>query len=335
MKTLETFIHIDKRDQFIRDMANAFKKSRILFTSLELDIFTVIGNESKSCKNIAEQIAVNEKALERLLNALVSLGFLNKKVGQFSNKVESLLFLSKESPNYLGDLMHIASLWENWSRLTDTIKIGRPPAYEELSDKDEEWLEASILSSYRETRIYADRIVKQIPLQNPSRMLELGAGSANFSIEFAKVYPRLTSIAYELPKIAPITQKFINRSGLSDRVSTLAGNFLTDDLGQDYDFVLISDVIAEYSFPVILKLIKKVYDTMKYGGVIAIIDSFFNDDRTGDEEAIMKSLNMLVNTLDGDVLNDTDIWFTLREAWFTDIYKIETNFGKSIVIGFK
>ena len=166
-------------------------------------------------------------------------------------------------------------------------------------------------------------------------MLDLGAGSANLSVEFARAYPRLNVTAFDLPNVAKITQKFVDRSGLNDRITVQSGDFNTDDLGTDYDFVLISDVISEYSFSTIMKLLKKVYDALKFGGVVAIIDTFFNDNRTGGEEAVMKALNMLVNTLDGEVLNNTDIWFAMREAWFSDIYKIETNFGKSIIIGFK
>lgn len=335
MKTLETFINIEKRDQFIRDMAYSFMKSRILFTSLELGIFTVIGNENKTASEIANEINCNEKALEKILNALVNLGFLTKKYNQYANKVDSLLFLCKDSPNYLGDLVHIASLWENWSNLTETIKIGHPPKYSSLNEKDENWLEAFTLASYRESRIYASKIINQIPLKNPLRMLDLGAGSANLSIEFARAYPRLNVTAFDLPNVAKITQKFVDRSGLNDRITVHSGDFNTDDLGTDYDFVLISDVISEYSFSTTMKLLKKVYDALKFGGVVAIIDTFFNDNRTGGEEAVMKALNMLVNTLDGEVLNNTDIWFAMREAWFSDIYKIETNFGKSIIIGFK
>lgn len=335
MKTIDNFIHIESKSHYIKEMADSFQKSKILFTSLELGVFTIIGNESKSCAEIAEEAKCNQHALEKLLNSLVNLGFLNKKFDLYSNKIDSLLYLSKESPNYLGDLLHLASLWDNWSNLTDIIRIGKPINYKSLNEKEEKWLESFILSSYRESKIYLDQVIKHIPLNNPKRMLDLGAGSANFSIEFAKIYPRLSITAFDLPRVAEITQKFIDRSGFQERITTVGGDFLTDEIGNEYDFVLLADILSQFSFNKVMEILRKVYDSLNYGGAIAILDCFFFDDRTGPAEANIHSLNMLINTIDGEVLNDTDIWFALREAWFTNIYKVNTDFGKSLVIATK
>lgn len=335
MKTIDTYIQIDNKDQFIREIACSFQKSRVLFTSLELGLFTIIGNESKSCDKIAEEANCNSKALDKLLNTLVNFGFLNKKYDQYSNKIESLLYLSKESPSYLGDLLHIASLWENWSQLTDIIRVGHPAKYRSINEMSNEWLESFILASYKASKSYVDQIIRHIPLNNPRRMLDLGAGSANFSIEFAKIYPRLQITAFDFPRVIEITKKFISRSGLNDRINTLAGDFLVDDIGNEYDFVILADILSQFSFETNMDLLKKVHDSLNFGGTVAVLDCFYNDQKTGPEEANLQSLNMLINTLDGEVLNDTDIWFALREAWFTNIYKVRTNFGKSLIIATK
>lgn len=335
MKKLETHINIEKKDQFIRDIAHSFKKSRILFTSLELGLFTIIGNEARSLRSIAEESNCNERSLEKILNALVNMGFLIFKNGFYSNTADSLIFLSKESPNYLGDLMHIAALWDNWSNLTEIVRKGKPVNYQSLSEKSDEWLEAFILASFRESKNYANIITRQIPAQNPMKILDLGAGSGVFSIELAKLYPKAQIYCFELPRVAELTQKFIDRSGLNERIHVISGDFLKDDIGSDYDLVLISDVLSEYSFKTVMQTLTKVYDAMKFSGVVAIFDYFFDDKRTSPTEVVTHSISMLINTLEGEILNNTDIWFAMREAWFSDIYKIETNFGKSLVIGFK
>lgn len=335
MKTIDTFIEIENKDQYIKNIASNFQKSKVLFTSLELGLFTIIGNEFKSCEKIAKEANCNSKALEKLLNTLVSMSFLIKKYNEYSNTIDSLIFLSKDSPNYMGDLLHIASLWENWSKLTDVIRVGHPIDYKSINEKDEEWLEAFILASYRASKSYTDKVIKHIPLINPRRMLDLGAGSANFAIEFAKIYPRLSITAYDFPRVIDITQKFIARSGMGERIETMKGDFLVDEIGNEYDFVLLADVLSQFSFKTNMSLLKKVYDSLNFGGTIAILDSFYNDKLTGPEGANFTSLNMLVNTLEGEVLSETDIWFALREAWFSNIYKINTNFCKSLVIAVK
>ena len=335
MKISEQKLVIDPKPMYYKEIAQSFQISRILFTSLELDIFSKIGNESKTLHQIATESNLNENPLGRLLNALVNLGFLEKKDDLYLNKVDTLLYLSNDSPNYLGNLMHIASLWDMWSDLTYSIKEGKPRKYKNLWEKDEKWLESFILSTFNDAKQYANQIVPSIPLTNSLKMLDLGAGSGIYSIEFAKLYPKISIIAYDLPQVIPITQKFIDRSGYKDRISTYGGDFTKDEIGVGYDFIFISDVLSEYPYRTTLDLLKKAYNALNFGGVIAVFETMYNDERTGPKEAIMQSLNMLVNTMGGDVLNDTDIWFALREAWFDDLYKINTDFGKSLVIAFK
>ena len=62
----------------IRELAASFQKSRILLSGFELDIFTNIDKSGTTNHQIANNLYLNEKACERLLNALVSLGFLTK-----------------------------------------------------------------------------------------------------------------------------------------------------------------------------------------------------------------------------------------------------------------
>ena len=82
-----------------------------------------------------------------------------------------------------------------------------------------------------------------------------------------------------------------------------------------------------------MDLIKKVYYAIKPGGKIIIHDYIIDDDRTSPEEAALFALNMLVNTKAGDTYIYTDIWIMLQEAWFRDIYRIDTEKGTSLIIG--
>ena len=86
----------------IREFAASYQKSRILLTGFELDIFTSIEKSGKTSKQIANNLHLDERACERLLNALVSLGFLSKHNQHFYNTTESYTFLSKKSANYFG-----------------------------------------------------------------------------------------------------------------------------------------------------------------------------------------------------------------------------------------
>jgi predicted transcriptional regulator len=108
----------------IREFSSSFQKSRILLSGFELDIFTNIEESGITCNQISHNLNLDEHACERLMNALVSLGFLKKQNKLFFNTAESSAFLSRKSPDYLGGLMHSNHLWNTWSNLTKVIKKG-------------------------------------------------------------------------------------------------------------------------------------------------------------------------------------------------------------------
>jgi len=81
----------------IREFASSFQKSRILLSGFELDIFTNIEESGITNKQISYNLILDEHACERLMNALVSLGFLKKKNHLFYILQRVLLFVQKES----------------------------------------------------------------------------------------------------------------------------------------------------------------------------------------------------------------------------------------------
>ena len=84
----------------IREFAASFQKSRILLSGFELDVFTNIDESGTSNNQISTNLHLDQHACERLLNALVSLGFLTKQNDLYFNTEESFTYLSKKSSDY-------------------------------------------------------------------------------------------------------------------------------------------------------------------------------------------------------------------------------------------
>ncbi len=59
-------------------LSRAFQKSRILLTAYELDVFTVLGDEEKSSRDISDAICADQRGTDRLLNTLCALNVLKK-----------------------------------------------------------------------------------------------------------------------------------------------------------------------------------------------------------------------------------------------------------------
>ena len=319
----------------IRDLASSFQKSRILLSGFELDIFTNIDDSGSSNIQIAKKLILDEHACERLLNALVSLGFLDKKKDLFYNTTDSFTFLSKNSPDYLGGLMHSNHLWNTWSNLTQVVKSGISAHPSEINLRGGDWLFSFINAMHDRAKKQAPQQLKNIDLTGVKSTLDVGGGSGAYSMEFITKKPEIQATVFDLPNVIPITKKFLDKEGFSDRISTHVGDYTKDILPKGFDLVFMSAIIHSNSLEINRDLIKKCYDSLNKNGRIVIQDWVMNYDRTQPLAGAVFAINMLVGTEAGDCFTEQEVSEMLIGAGFKNISKIEFESGLSQVTAWK
>jgi len=319
----------------IREFASSYQKSRILLSAFELDIFTNIDESGSESNQIASTLSLDKHACERLLNALVSLGFLTKKSKVFFNTAESFTFLSKKSPEYLGGLMHSNHLWTTWSNLTSVVKTGMSAHPAEINERGEEWLFSFINAMHDRGKKQAPQQLANIDLSVTKSVLDIGGGSGAYSMEFVSKKPGIEATVFDLPKVIPITKKFIDKEGYSGKIKTYTGDYTTDELPKGFDLVFLSAVIHSNSLEVNQNLIKKCFHSVNHNGKIIIQDWIMNNDRTHPVSGAIFAINMLVGTEAGDTFTEQEVTEMLTSAGFKHISRIEFESGLSQVTAMK
>lgn len=319
----------------ILEIANAFKKSKTLLSACELDIFSTLGDEPKTSKEVSYDLGLSEKAVDRLMNALCCMQLLEKTGNKFTNTKGTRRFLVRGSQEYLGSMMHLTHMWETWGTLTEVIRTGESIRNAPINEKDDKWVKSFVKSMHRRSLMQAPDIVKMIDLSNVNKMLDLGCGSGLYSMEFVKEKPSIQAYAFDYPKVIEFADEHLKEAGLGNSVITMSGDVHKDDFGSGYDLVFVSFLLHYYSLWDNVKLLQKVYDSLNRGGTLVIQEHVIDDDRTQPEEAVVLSLHMLINTLGGDSFTETDLWIMLKEAWFKDFKNIKTMFGTNLIIAHK
>ncbi len=108
----------------IRELANAFRESRVLLSAVELKIFTVLDKHMMTSSEVSDKIKADKRATDRLMNALCGMGLLKKVKGKFYNSDLSSKYLIEGKPEFMGNLYHTNNLWNSWSHLTDSVIKG-------------------------------------------------------------------------------------------------------------------------------------------------------------------------------------------------------------------
>jgi len=324
-----------KSPENIRDIANAFRASRVLLTAFELKIFTVLDKHMMTPEEVSQKLNTDTRATDRLMNALCGMGILKKVKGKFYNSDLSSKYLVENKPEFMGNLYHTNHLWNTWSFLTESVKQGSSFKGDQNKKEKDNWVEAFIGAMHYRGVNQGKILSMMIDLTNVKKMLDVGGGSAAFSMEIVKKNPSIKATVLDLPHVIPLTKKYVSEAGLLNNFNFIEGDYLTKDFGSDYDLILLSAIIHINSYEQNKMLIKKCADALNKNGMIVISDFIMNDDRTQPVHGALFSINMLVGTTNGDTYTEKEMREWFESAGSSKIERKNTAFGSDLMIGIK
>jgi (2Fe-2S) ferredoxin/predicted O-methyltransferase YrrM len=314
----------------LNDMVRAFMPSRAVLTALELDIFTAIA-DGASAEQVAKKMGADSRATEMLLNVLVSLQLLEKRDETFVTTPASARFFAEGSrDNARNGLIHTAHLWQRWSTLTECVRAGTSVA---PRIRDDNWTKPFIAAMDRNAKERAGAVVKAVAASGIKRMLDLGGGSGAYSISFARAIPGLTSEILDTADVVPLAQDYIQKAGLTDRITTRVGDMLRDPLGKNYDLILVSAICHMFSPAENRDLLQCAYSALAPKGQIVVQDFILEPTKTAPRAAALFSLNMLVGTRAGSSYSEPEYTTWLRDAGFKDVRRVRLPGPSGLMIG--
>jgi predicted O-methyltransferase YrrM len=306
--------------------------SRIFLTAVELGIFQELGNLPLTASQIAEQLGADQRAMEILLNALTGMDLLKKKDDKFVNIKEVEDLLIPDRPRYIGGVFgHTVNLWTAWSRLTEVVKSGHPD--------DLQWTEGMrrdlAVAMKEQSKGTSNRLAALVDCSDANSMLDLGGGASLYAIAFARNYPNLKVVVCDRDKKAlEVAGEEIARENIQDRIRLKEGDFFRDDIGRDYDLVLLSSVFSLFGDKENSFLLKKIKDSLRNGGRAVIWENIVDESGTKPVSAALFAVNMLVSTNNGRAYSFPEIKALLLSSGFRDIQRIPMA-SSQVVIGRK
>jgi len=325
----------------LMEIATRFRPARILMTAVELGLFDHL-EEPRTPADLAARVGADARALEILLNALTAMGVVVKTGDAFQNGEAASVFLVRGTDNYRGAIIrHLAHTWHGWTELTETVIRGR--ASEQKAEKwldrhpvrEEAWMRDFIWGMHALARDLAPEVAAKLDFTGVRRLLDLGGGPGTYAITFAQKVPTLRAVVFDLPGPAEIARENIARHGLSHRVTVQPGNFLTDDLGRDYDFIWISHILHSHTEAECRGILAKAVQALTPGGTLAVQDFFLHDDGCTPAEAAFFSVHMLAVTPGGRAYRHREAAQWLVELGLPSPRHFETSPHTSVILARK
>ena len=299
-------VNVKPTPERIFNTLNAFQQSMALRTAIDLDIFSAIAEGATDVPSLAKKTGAAERGIQALCNYLTVLGFLTKRADNYALSPDASIFLNKRSPAYMGTLSGFLTsdhLIKKFSSLTEAVKKGGTVAGhgDNQSANDEMWV--AFARSMAPITIPTSAFLAQLTGMSQGKackVLDIAAGHGMYGITMARHNANAEVTALDWPNVLEVAKQNAQTAGVSDRYKTRQGSAFETDLGEGYDYVLLTNIFHHFDHATCEKLMKRVHTALKTGGQAITLEFIPDEDRVSPPIPAMFSLVMLINTDAGD-----------------------------------
>lgn len=271
-----------RRARALFDLVAGFTYSQVLLACVRLGLFELLLERPRSRAELAAHTALADDAIDRLLQAAISLRLIERRSkGRFGlgalgaplagnaaivSMVEhhAALYADLADPIALlrarrGNATHLGAVWgyatnEDAAGLDD----GRVAAYSALMSASQP--------------LVADQILDAYSLKRHRRLLDVGGGEGRFAIAAALRHPHLEATVFDLPAVAARARERVAGDGLANRITAVGGDFTHDALPTGADLATLVRVIHDHDDGRARDILQAVHAALPDGGVLLLAE---------------------------------------------------------------
>ena len=291
----------------------------MLGAAAELDLFTILGEQSQTAGQLAEQTVAEPRAMAVLLDALAALNLLAKQGDCYTVPAPLRPLLAGDTPEtVLPMVLHSMNILRCWSELAGVVKTGTPATWQASIRGADADRAAFIAAMHTISAPMADGLVAKLGKLHFRHLLDVGGASGTWTLAFLRATPAAVATIFDLPDAIDQARERLSRDPLANRVTLVAGDFYSDPLPAGADLAWVSAIAHQHSREHNRGLFGKVYEALQPGGQIAIRDIVMEPDRVRPAEGAMFAVNMLVNTASGGTFTFAEFAEDLQSAGFVE-----------------
>ncbi len=310
----------------------------LLLAALELDVFDTLQRIGPSpVEEVADAIGAPVDHTRSLLDGVVALELLDQFTDTYELNDAAKRYLVSDGPATMADLIGVApGPHENWTRLADTVRSGRPSTPIEADPVAfyVPLVEGTFTTMFR-CASRADLKLRYSALKAP-KVLDLGAGGAPWSIAVLKACPEATAVINDFDGVIDVARRKASEHEVADRCTFLPGNFHDVELDDDaYDIVFLGHICRTEGADGARHLIERAYRALKPEGRVVLADYFTDIERKFNPHAVIMGATMMASTEKGFCFTHQQFSEWLSATGFTRLRLIEPIGFQQSFVGIK
>lgn len=328
----------------ILKMGTAFWASKALLSAVELEVFTQLAQRPGTLEEVRARLGLHPRSARDFLDTLVALGFLERNEGVYANTRDTDFFLDKQKPSYVGGLLEMANarLYGFWNELTEGLKTGKPQNEAKRGGAkffDELYANEDRLRQFLKAMTGVSRganlaIARGFPWKKYRTFVDAGTAQGDLAAQVAIAQPHLRGVGFDLPKVGPIFQDYVQQLGLAERLTFQGGDFFAQPLPKA-DVIMMGHILHDWDLAEKKRLIRAAWEALPEGGAFIAYDAIIDDERRENTFGLLMSLNMLIETPGGFDYTGADCRGWMKEIGFRETYVQHLIGPDSMVVGIK
>jgi len=307
--------------QYLEDLSMAYWYSQVLFSAVEVDLFSHIEQGASTPAALAAATGCQMAALARVVAVLERLDLVHRTPQGLANSQLARRFLVPGQPDYMGDFIHYRRYMQTgWSALTPTLAGAARPVdtSESSAPNDYEARNFSYVRAMdRLARLKAREIAACLNMhgwRGPILDIGGGAGAIARQLLLAKraVGQPAAATLFDLAEVIRAARQLYPRSEDWQGIELLAGDFRHYALerAETFGLVVMSNFLHAYDPETARDLLVKAAALTAPDGVLLIHDYFPDRMTRRPHKGALYDVNMLLNTYNGACHRAADI-----QAW--------------------
>ncbi|MFG0320658.1 MAG: methyltransferase [Planctomycetota bacterium JB042] len=290
----------DARAAALLDLLAGKARAQAVSTAAALGVADHLGDAPRDARTLADTLAVDADALERLLRILAGLGLLEEEPGRGFVLTDLGRTLRKDALGPLAAFVGAAEQWDPWARLRDALAGGGTAyarthgvdLYEHLA-RDESAAGRYDAAVDAFTRAEVEALAAAFDFGAVGTVVDVGGGRGSALAALLERFPSLRGVLLDLPPVVARHGPGL-RERFGERVECVGGSF-RDVLPAGADVYVLKHVLHNWGDDDAVRLLAGCRDAMADGGRVLAIEGILLPGNRPDTAHLL-DLEMLVLT---------------------------------------
>jgi SAM-dependent methyltransferase len=267
----------------------------VLMAALDVGLIEALLDRPRTPGELAEALALEERALHRVLGVLVDAGYVEEQGDGLVVAADVRHLLDPSDVSYAGDrLLHARDLLSRWVQLPDVLRRGGPARFESTPESLRAFIGAMRTGVRERARPLSDQLAVMFP--STKTVLDIGGGPATQALAFHSHGWQVTVLDY--PEVIELMARELTEAG----IATIKADATQGIPARDFDLAFCGNLFHSMSPVECAAVVRDAAAALSPGGALAIYDFL----RGRGLRSSMFAVNMLVATDGGDVYAEED-----------------------------